>query len=157
MDPEGFWALYAKFYSSESCAIWCLGTYLPEYVVTSQKTAILLITLFTRAHHWSLLKPNPIHTFPFLFFILYCTAIIFLTRNVVTSDSLPHMAVTSICCILHAMVANHVCYTVHFMPVWSLISTADPFLHTVVVTSVHCTPLILCQGCQQCPLHILNL
>jgi hypothetical protein len=41
----------------------------------------LLITLFTRAHHWSLLKPNPVHTFPFSFLILYCTVIIFITRR----------------------------------------------------------------------------
>jgi hypothetical protein len=118
----------------------------------------LVITLFTRAHHWTLLKPNPVGTLPFSFLMWYCTVIIFLTKKkCILSNSLPHMAVSSTCCSLHAMVANHVCYTVYLMPVWSLMLTAHHFFHAVVVTSIHCTPFILCQGCQQCPLQILYL
>lgn len=127
---------------------------------TSQKTAVFLITLFTTAHHWSLLKPNPAHTFPFLFFMLYCTVIIFFTRKIYFCQTLyfKWKLVASAAVfmpwlpIMSAMLFTSCQYghwrqlqTLFFTPWRSRVSTTHPSSYAKAVSSVHYRSLT-CNG-----------
>lgn len=121
-----------------------------------QKTIILFITVFTRAHPWSLLKPTPVYTLPFSFLMPYPTAIIFLTGKIYwyfcqtlcpiwqlpASDFMPWLPFMSAAPLLPNYTDKHNNSTIYLIPRWWMMFTADPLPHT---------------GGHQCPLQTLHL
>jgi hypothetical protein len=137
MDPEGSWALWGILQWCVFCNMmpWYLSTRI--HGNTSQKTVILLVTLFTRAHH---------------FLMLYCTVIIFLTRKMCFCQTLyliwqlavsaavfmPWLPIMS-AALFTSCQYGHWCqlHTLFFTPWWSPVSTAHPSSYAKAISSVH--------------------